>query len=1554
MNGNNNDKTSNTYPLVLTDTQSSTVASISHSSVQKTVDENKSEPNIRQASPVVGDPHLECDQEVDGESELQDKAQTTVSEEIMAESDKPITRGRRRKIMLETDTTTTSPIIDDAESVPKPKPRGRRGRKKKGSVVETPKKAQGPKGPKTCANCGTVADKAKAKKCHKCQMFFFDHWARRCRIPPCPNCHYHRKSRGGEAVPQFCERCGHALKGDVDNLQHSVGETSSLLVEVDSASDTSSFQPPEDFRDMDYLSHSRDSDNEDEESVHESVGSDPSATEMGKTDTSGLQQSLEMAHGRTGESLGLTDEVQDSTKKPHDVTDWVPDADSSDVNERSHQSTKRMDTCGESNDANSIPDEITSPTLPVDPAPAIGEAGADSSDVSVPNSSDTAESRLPSHESNDSVDQNDTKSISDINVTESNSTTVTEAASHTTTECDTPSQPSHNSKVDPSDNEVKDTAPTSMFSVNESTKEARRSEPSESQQEHPGLLQPASSQELPKIVPTVPTRISEAKTSDEENLQTQAEEITDDTKQEGSSNYGSLPFAESGVGTNDKKSSNKSTEKLPKNRGNKRESIENKEDVVPVSTAEEVLGPHSHGQSVVSTSVQQSTPTVKPANPVPMISAHEVEALRSVQGSSGLQSEPNMAQLLHQAQSLGTPMTSSLAVHPLLKNLFENLKQQQLHVQEENRSNVHVVELLNQRLQPRAEETNLQGAAGQQQLINQQIKLTQQLINQLQNKFTQQRSLQMATMLQDQDIGSPCSSSSSASSSCIHLPQKRILPETGSEDSELMPSSSKKPNILPQGDAAINITTPRIIPLGTYLPVPVNTSIASCPSIVTEQVERSEASDIPKTVSQRHVTQSSSKVIPRSASLPPQLVPSSSLMKQENDDDTTLSAFPLSSTPCLSHTLPPPPLKPTPSTKANDTAVTLQTVSSSERILPPSLPAPPPNLVPSSAIVLPLSVENLPSQQKCGSANSIEESSSLISGSDTSVVSRSGPVKILAAGETVSSGSGHTAGSEHLLPVKLGSQSLSVPPSPASGSFHKLEVGSPPPISGQSNKIRVSLLKSREDQQQESVTASPSNAQSPLDEATRHTVGSPALTGKFQNFALAPNLSVIATVETQSKAQSSTAHSAQLSPTDGENSADSRPLQLKSDSLQLQRSLEDCPNPGIGSSRQCTPEEIEEISNIQKRISSALAGTTSIGSPTSLSQPQLPPQPQHLAVPSLLSPIPSVPVPGRGAVSITVIKSTTQSELDCSSSNVSIQTTATDKGPAPLTSSNLPSVVSGSSSSLGVKMPAFVPPASLTQNKSSLHPPLNKDVAGLPCVGVQAAPCSTLRKLAPRKPGPSGIVTIQVCNTIPNSSAVTAAKMTSQSVGVGTEPSASQAAGVHMTPSIVQPRPSAQIGGVLVTPQPSIGHTSMNHHMSSNTPSLLKKPPSVGRVNSEPHTFPGSPPNRSVYVTKLYSNLPPSSVQTSKQSYNPHSRSGLKELSSPAFEEALISAARLHTKPVQDEEEEKEKPAKKEKKKGGKLKTKEKEGGKGSVKGKKCKGKLQGDKGEKFQADKGM
>ena len=89
---------------------------------------------------------------------------------------------------------------------------------------------------KTCSNCGTVSAKPMSKKCHNCQKFFYDHWAQRCRIPPCPKCHFSRKARGCAMVPKSCERCGYQLTRNED--RESVASQESGQLEVGKKGDT--------------------------------------------------------------------------------------------------------------------------------------------------------------------------------------------------------------------------------------------------------------------------------------------------------------------------------------------------------------------------------------------------------------------------------------------------------------------------------------------------------------------------------------------------------------------------------------------------------------------------------------------------------------------------------------------------------------------------------------------------------------------------------------------------------------------------------------------------------------------------------------------------------------------------------------------------------------------------------------------------------------------------------------------------------------------------------------------------------------------------------------------------------------------------------------------------------------------------------------------------------------------------------------------------------------------------------------------------------------------
>ena len=67
---------------------------------------------------------------------------------------------------------------------------------------------------KICS-CGTVSETAKSKKCQNCHKFFYDHWAQRCRIPPCPKCHFCRKAKSREKPPYKCDRCGFEINAEL-------------------------------------------------------------------------------------------------------------------------------------------------------------------------------------------------------------------------------------------------------------------------------------------------------------------------------------------------------------------------------------------------------------------------------------------------------------------------------------------------------------------------------------------------------------------------------------------------------------------------------------------------------------------------------------------------------------------------------------------------------------------------------------------------------------------------------------------------------------------------------------------------------------------------------------------------------------------------------------------------------------------------------------------------------------------------------------------------------------------------------------------------------------------------------------------------------------------------------------------------------------------------------------------------------------------------------------------------------------------------------------------
>ena len=95
-------------------------------------------------------------------------------------------------------------FIGEEEASPGPQTEGTTDTKRR-------KKIKTPVPLKVCDNCSTQAVLHKAKKCHNCGKFFYDHWAKRCRIPPCPQCHFSRRSGGIKKLPTHCERCNYPL-----------------------------------------------------------------------------------------------------------------------------------------------------------------------------------------------------------------------------------------------------------------------------------------------------------------------------------------------------------------------------------------------------------------------------------------------------------------------------------------------------------------------------------------------------------------------------------------------------------------------------------------------------------------------------------------------------------------------------------------------------------------------------------------------------------------------------------------------------------------------------------------------------------------------------------------------------------------------------------------------------------------------------------------------------------------------------------------------------------------------------------------------------------------------------------------------------------------------------------------------------------------------------------------------------------------------------------------------------------------------------------------------
>ena len=1798
INANNNDKPSTPYPLIV-GSQPSTPSFIVPNTIATVVKEDQSELSDQQVptdkSLIGNNSHIEL-----GGEQHRD---TKEAEIVMSESDKPITRTQRRKRGLETD--ATSPSVDEAEPSAKRKSVGRGGKRKRGRR-EAPKKLPGTS-LNICSNCGTVADKIKAKKCRNCQKFFFDHWAKRCRIPPCPNCHFSRKSRGCEVVPQFCERCGHPLKGDaqMDGEQRgSVGEASSIITEAESISDTSSFQHSEDLHDIENLSQSED---DDDESVLEDDIEKDSSLNISKAErahVSGHNAScdqIDEAHDTSDKSHDISDEAIDTGDKSHGVSADTSDKSHNvvgeeDTDNKSTQDTTNSDTRDGSHDRADDVHE-TSETSHDDTQPQVdietkliefeqvekqGSLGVDeksvSNDTFVRDSSDEQAKAVPSaqtmenddttsmeKDNNTSVEKDDTTNVETLekvdtasvetpendgttsmendnttSMDKDNTTSIetlekddtahmetgdTAAGMETLEKHDTVAHIETQEKIDTASVETigvkathesascSDAVDLSTTSLPEAVNTAAVAEadtqkskdslgtsdtgkivslpdaspPVESDPQSEAVgdsrmepsvdatsipLQEGSPQdkcrETPSATgetrsdksaevrkPTADSTAGDKKQPHQDASEGQSHQasstlvasemeaepsavkclaprektpskdiINGGTKQEITSVRcssptrfdnvaeveSSLPLvsilrlenpaysagtstppipatnvpakkskradspspAKSNKGKSSKKLSTKSAEKkTPKKRSKKKASIETTPDVATTTASGGspllIASPPQHEatdqdvqKKIKREDLSSSPPTTVPS--IPQVSSSEGVPLQST--SVMMQSESNVAQLL---KPLATMTTDSMVVG-LLNNLVERFNQKHL---EENPTSP-----LGQGLQPSPPSQ----PEGNSKQLNQQIKQSQEQCQELIN--------QAALQLLNPNGGGARGNGSHLLPSAVQLPQKRAASETSAETAtevgDLLPTPSKRLKTSTQSSLSEEKASPAGTPIETS-----PTAVASRSVVPTTMMEKSSNIES-QSVSQEQtaaatrssVIQSSSKLFPRSASLPPQLVPSSSLARQESDNDS----FPLSSTPCLSHTLPPPPLKPTsPTGSAGSTAaVPLPPILTSSEAVPveslPSLasgPAPPQ--------LKPVSNTFINQSSKLDSCTVMEGRPS----SQSSVIMRVGPSgSIQTTGKPVSSGSSLVTGPDPPQSAKAsGSCSLSLSTNPAPGSFHRLEIGSPPPISGQSNKIRVSLLKPEPSSEATAAaatsTASSGNGSgvpSPSEGAPSPVTagGSVATGGKFQNFALAPNLSVIATVETQSKTQvSSSSHPQQvsrLSPANSDSSSDSKP---KSDTQELQKTTEDNYQTGGSQdlSRQCTPEDIEELSCLQKRISTALGSSTSSGSPSPtpmssqapLQQPQVPSLVGPLPT-TLQGPIPNLPIPGRpGAVSVTVIKSSSQIESDSLFSNAGVQATNEQSlGPLGIGGNNLPGAISSGSGIFGTKMPGLstiAPLSSPLAAQGILQPPLTsgKDptTGGLPSIGVQAAaaPTKKKKKIAPRKPGQSGLVTIQVCNTTPNTNSVTAAKMSSQSVGVGTEPSASQASNARMSPGILRPRPSAQIGGVLVTPQPSVGVASP-HLPPNGQGGVPRKPASLGGGNgADTGMFPSSPPSRSVYVTKLYSSVPSTvTTQAGPQSYNPpRARPSLKELSSPAFEEALLSASKLSAKQAPQEEEEdekeKEKPAKK--KKSGKGKAKEGGGGKSPGKSKKNKGKSQADKGEKFATDEG-
>ena len=1326
MNSNNNDKLNNSavFPLVLA---KPTALLPTSSSVHTVPQDNKIKSHNKDQLSLLCSSQFYCDpKEEESRKEASSSLDTcTIKqvEKMMTESDTPVTRGQHRKRLLETGSSSST--VDGVDQTPKSKAKGKRGRKRKSGSVNAPtcKKV----GLKTCANCGTVADKVKAKKCQKCQKFFFDHWARRCRIPPCPSCHFSRKSRGSnETVPQFCERCGYALN-DGDYQQANVEEVGIHVGDGDSTSDTSSFHLSEEYRDIDDLSRSRDSENEDGESLPEYSDA--------KTDTNdgagkGTVEISKMAQNLPGES-SLLRNVEDFRNE--------------------------ISTFSHAVDATTVCENNMSNNF----------SHSKGLDINLPTSTDVTRSDVTNSRQLDTY----IAGRSDDHLPSVERHVSSETENHTSVDF------------------VKGGGGIEQTPIEQNVLQSAVSD------RNVVSFQFAENQK----------REWSSETSDEsEKVQTYSNAVLapDDLK---THERAAKAASFLSVSPMESEKDRMPAVKTPKS--------------CPVSTASSLIVAAASSTSNSKTKAV----TVCPSG-IAVVSAFGVNPSSTLQETSETPVE------LSDSEPAAIAITSSGCVPPqMLKNLTVNHmhKHQLLSQQEGSQSSSS--ELSNQSAHPQAGGSNVQDRHQQQEkqnaLINQQIILSQkcqQLINQLQTQVHKQQQLKAMMLLNQQIKELPLSS---------QLLQRDIAPKP---DQNLMAYH------------------------GVLPPVPTEESATRCALLSTKSGHGEVMTEgITVDSSCKSVIQSS-QVIPRSASLPPQLVPSSSL-EPGYDSDVLLPKVSPVSTSCISHTLPPPPLKPS----------ALSNVSG----ISPSIMSDPEGIVSCSSQPLPDHCDHhsLPSQNASVIENRLV--------TDATSTRREG-------------GSIHDLNMtcEYLQSTKTVSGTVSSP-SPASGSFRKLEVGSPSTGSGQSNKIRVSLLKPKDDSDifpsvtDFSTNSSITATQSCVDDDPPLTAGAVAFGGKFQNFALSPNLSVIATVETQKGMQDSVAQSSHISPAEAETAKNLKLFQPKSDTLEPQKSSEDCSSGQTTIINRCTPEEIEELSsNIQKRIDSVLTDSTSLTF-MSPNQTQTLRQSSRPQLPMLVGPSPRLPIPGGGAVSVTVIRSTTQSELR---SGAGVYTTADKDIPRSatvMTPQTLLPLESGNS---------------LEQSKPSLQPLVSRISSDLPSVGVQAIP-SMFNKIAPRKPGPSGVVTVQVCSGARNSSTGSVTKMASESVGVGTELSASRAAGVLMTPSILRPRPSAQIGGVLVTPQPSVEHTATSYLPSTNRGLMTKSTPASASNNDSP-IFPRSPSSRSVFVTKLHSPVLPHATQSAVQSYNPRSRPNLKQLSSPAFEEALMSASKSNVKHVQEEE----------------------------------------------------